>query len=83
MYKMLNEGSESLAATIRIESAGHSHDTRNRNRLLPPFPRVEAIRRNYQYRFIDVWNSIPDEIRNSRNLRCFKTELSNKFLNEY
>ena len=83
MFRMINGENEELADTMVLEPPNHVYNTRNRIRIQPPFPRVDAIRRNYQYQFIHFRNEIPDEIKNSRSLNCFKSMLTNKFLSEY
>ena len=84
MYKMVNLNiNEEISETLSLETPDHHYNTRNRNNLRTPFPRVEAIRRNYQYQFVSVWNGIPNEIKESASLKIFKRNLTKYFCTSY
>ena len=81
MYKMLFFNyTPNILNLLDIHSANHDHFTRNRNDLLPPFPRVEAIRQSYKFNFIQIWNTIPNNIKNSRTVSSFKHKLINYYI---
>ena len=61
----------------------HDYGTRSCNMLIPPFPRVEAIRTNFQYQFIDVWNKIPNDIKLKPTASTFKKALFQYLINNY
>ena len=61
----------------------HNHDTRSRHNAILPFPRVEAIRSNYVYQCIQVWNTIPEPIRNKTSISVFKRSLMKYFIDRY
>ena len=84
MYKMLklNECA-SIRRNLRLEHATHSYDTRTADNLVLPFPRVETIRINFQYQFINIWNSTPSAIKELPNFRSFKKTLIDFYLNSY
>ena len=84
MFKIVNENSNPyLQNSIEISYPSHRYNTRNRNQLLTPFPRVDAIRYNFQYQFIDIWNQVPDSIKESGSLRAFKRRYFEHILNTY
>ena len=68
---------------LSLDYPDHQYSTRTSNDLILPFPRVEALRMNFQYQFVDVWNSIPDHIKEAVNLKTFKRMLLNHFLDNY
>ena len=84
MYRMLKlDEFPSIRRNLRLEYATLSYGTRYAGNLIPPFPRVEAIRINFQYQFINVWNSTPLAIKALPNFRSFKRALIDFYLNSY
>ena len=84
MFKIINENSNPfIQNAIDLRYPSHGYDTRNRNQLQTPFPRVDAIRYNFQYQFVDLWNQIPYNIRESGSLRLFKRKYTEYILNTY
>ena len=72
MYKIIQENSNIyIRDAVDIVPQSHEHFTRNRDRLRTPFPRVDAIRYNFEYQFISVWDDIPEYIRISSSLKTF------------
>ena len=61
----------------------HSYNTRNRGDILPPFPRVQVIKMNFEYQFITLWNNVPAYISNSSTIGIFKKRLIEYFLSSY
>ena len=61
----------------------HTYLTRNRNNFIPPFPRVNAIRRNFEFQFLEIWNELPDSVTNSNSLNIFKKRLAMHFIEPY
>ena len=61
----------------------HDHLTRQATVPRLPFPRIESLRHSFNYQFIDVWNSIPNNIKNSPSLSILKTQLMSYFLEQY
>ena len=49
----------------------------NKNKLLLYKLLVVAIRMNFSYQFVKIWNEIPIEIKNSTSLGIFKKSLIN------
>ena len=84
MYKILKLNiNETVGDTIELETATHPYETRNRDLLQLPFPRVNGIRINYKYKFIDIWNNIPENIKDSGSLKRFKLDFMNHVIHRY
>ena len=83
MYRVIVEGGNAVVAdTISLQTATHPYDTRQRNDLRTPYPRVEAIRKCYKSQFIKIWNEIPN-IKISNSLRVFKHTLTDYLIETY
>ena len=65
---------------IELNHYSHSYETRNRNHLILPFPRVNAIKINFTYQLINVWNDVPEAIKNVASANIFKKLLCQHFL---
>ena len=61
----------------------HNYFTRNSDNPLTPYPRVTPIRLSFKYQCVDVWNELPQNIRECSSLRMFKRSLVSRFLNSY
>ena len=86
MYRILNHGElQKLKEQLCLQYTEHGHATRSRQReyLVVPFPRVEAIRINFGYQFVNIWNSIPSHLKSSPNLKTFKKHLSKHYIDTY
>ena len=84
MYKIVQCGEvECIGNSLQLTLPSHSYSTRNRYLYNVPFPRVNAIRRNFHYQFINAWNDVPAEIKSARTVKSFRKQLSNHYLNEY
>ena len=84
MYKVIAHGEyPTLQNNLYLVHPQHSYDTRSSASLTLPFPRVEVIRMNFRYQFVNVWNTIPDEIKCLQTVKAFKRSLSNLYLNTY
>ena len=84
MFKIVKMNSiPSLERSLCISYPSHSYETRSRNRLDTPFPRVESIRMNYKYQFCNVWNEVPEDIKTASSVRSFKKLLTNFYLSSY
>ena len=51
--------------------------------IRPIYPRVDAVRDSFQYRFATIWNMLPAHIRSISNSRTFKLECKNYLLSLY
>ena len=64
-------------------SRSHSHDTRNRNILLPPYERLTTTQQSVLYGGTRVWNDLPDNINTSPTISISKYRLKLSLLNNY
>ena len=86
MFKIINFGKyETLHDKLDILHPEHGHLTRSRDneQLLVPFPRVDAIKINFQYQFISIWNSIPINLKTLPTVNSFKKALTQHYVNMY
>ena len=71
MFKVFKSNSwEAVGNHLNIRRPQHQYNTGNRDWLITPFPRVNAITFNFQYQFTNIWNKVKDEIKNSRHSKC-------------
>ena len=84
MYKCVNGlGPHYLTAMIRKRSDIHSYNTRqNRDQQLPRC-RTALAQNAFDHRGVKVWNSIPEEIRNSKAVQAFKSSLKRELLKSF
>ena len=68
---------------LTIEYPSHSYETRSAHNLVLPFPRVETIRMNFKYQFVDIWNSEPAYLKELSSVRAFKKSLIKYFIESY
>ena len=84
MYKIIRLNQCPTAqANFNLHYPEHDYNTRNRSNPRLPFPRVNAVRINYNYQCINVWNNIPENIRSLDTIKKFKSALIKYFLSEY
>ena len=84
MYRCtkLNE-CPTIRNNLTIEYPSHSYETRSAHNLVLPFPRVETIRMNFKYQFVDIWNSVPAYLKELSSVRAFKKSLIKYFIERY
>ena len=83
MYKCLNGKSPSyLANLFKSVSSGHNRDTgqSSNNSLYLPKPNVESFRRSLKYAGANLWNNLPQTVRNFSSLELFKATYKNQIL---
>ena len=83
MYKCLNGKSPSyLANLFKSVSSIHNRDTRqsSNNSLYLPKPNVESFRRSLKYAGANLWNNLPQTVRNVSSLELFKATYKNRIL---
>ena len=84
MYKVLFlNDCPTIRNNLRISYPNHNYSTRTRHNLLLPFPRVETIRINFQYQFVNIWNSIPENLKVINSIKVFKKSLIKLYLESY
>jgi len=84
MYKIvkLNE-CPTLQANLDLTQPEHQYNTRSRSNFKLPFPRVENIRVNYKYQFVNIRNKIPNYVKDKNTLNSFKRALKSYLLGKY
>ena len=84
MYRCLVlDDSPAVKRSLILTQSDHSYDTRGALDLIPPYPRVETIRINFQHQFINVWNEIPSRVKEQLSLKNFKRSLMNHMIDSY
>ena len=84
MFKILKLNEcPTLYTDLDFSYPNHSYPTRNRNNFITPFPRVDSVRINFQYQFLEIWNELSESITSSRSLSIFKKSLTQYFLESY
>ena len=84
MFKIIKLGKETqLGISLNMNYPGHSYNTSSAQNIVLPFPRIETIRMNFIYQFINVWNCLPEFIKNSDSLGKFKMKLMQYYLDTY
>ena len=84
MYKIVQGGEvDCIGNSLQLTLPSQSYSTRNRSLYNAPFPRVNAIRRNFHYKFINSWNDLNAEIKSAHTVKLFRKQLTNHYLNVY
>ena len=72
-----------LDDAVNLDYPTHSYPTRYRDRAILPVPHIRALRISYHYQFVNIWNSIPTSVKDSRSLSSFKRSLTEFFVSQY
>ena len=72
-----------LQVNLDLKYLDHNYETRNRDDPLRPEPRVLPIKLSFKYQCVDIWNRIPDYIKETNSLNVFKKSLTQHFLSQY
>ena len=73
----------SLRSCINLNYPSHSYLTRQRDQAELPVPHVRSLRIGYSYQFINMWNSLPANIKQIDKLCSFKKNTIDYFVNSY
>ena len=68
---------------FRYHNTLHRHNTRNENNLYPNRIRTKYGETTLHYAGTKLWNSLENEIQNSKSIHIFKKSIKNKFINAY
>ena len=68
---------------ITIPNRVHSYDTRNRNELLPDRARLTITQNSIYVAGPSLWNTIPEQIKNSPSRNSFKRQYKTYLLSQY
>ena len=80
---LFNLGVIVYSEKVPLIERSHSHNTRFGHHLLPPFSRLTLTQHSTYYRSITFWNNLPDLIKNSPTLSCFKSRLKIYLISQY
>lgn len=84
MYEFVrNNKYQFLKDLLPLNIPNQTHNTRNCNKFELPFPRVENIRINFKYQFLNVWNCVPEVIKLKSSYMLFKREFRKYLLGRY
>ena len=61
----------------------HLYNTRGRSELLPSYQRLTVSQQSLSFSGPNIWNSIPQEVREQPNIKLFKKYLKNYLLSNY
>ena len=68
---------------LNSQSDVHSHFTRHRNNLVIPFYNLSRTQSTWLYQSIQLWGSVPDQIKDTNKVGLFKTRLKKFLLSSY
>ena len=84
MFKIIRLNcNDTVADSLNISSANHSYETRSRNLLVTPFPRVNAVRISFKFQLLKLWSDLPESLKSCPTLRAFKSNLTSHLLQSY
>ena len=72
-----------LRGDLDLWLSPNQYGTRRNDSFILPFPRTEAIRSNFNYQFIQIWNSVPMEIKKQSSLSRFKNKYKEFFFHNF
>ena len=76
MYRLLKDNNETFHTP-------HNYPTRTRDNLQIPMHSLTLFRHSLSYSGPKIWNSIPDEVKNSSTLHSFKNKYKRFILSKY
>lgn len=74
---------ESLQCELQTVSNIHSYSTRQKEDIYVSYKRTRLAQFSVQYRAADVWNKLPEEIKQSATLDLFKKQLKENLIKKY
>ena len=84
MFKILRLNKcPTVQENLTLSLPQHSYNTRQQINFTLPFPRVNAIRYNYEFQFISIWNGLPETLKQASSLRMFKRNFMNMCFESY
>ena len=76
LYKVFNQNyAPFILERLQPVLTQNAYILRNNNLFVAPFPRVNTIKFNFIFNAVKVWNSLRDDIRQSRSLNILKSLL--------
>ena len=84
MYKYSNNILPSTFNLMFITNADtHNYNTRFANNYKYPNNKLEFGKKSVSYHGVKVWNDISDRIKNSNNVKCFKSNYKKHLVSQY
>ena len=84
MFKILNFNLyPTLQNCLTLRTLNHSYSTRNIDKFVIPFPRVNCIKTSYKYQFVSIYNELSEYVKSSNTVQNFKTNLRQFILDQY
>ena len=82
-FKTLKEGQNlNVACSLIPHSEIHSHNTRNRENLILPRSRKSRTQKGFLIRGIKVWNNLSNDVKSSRTVRNFRSNVKKQLIDE-
>ena len=76
MFKIIKlQSCPTLQSNLRLEYPQYNYNTRHREEVSTPFPRINVSIVNYKYQCSKIWNSLPMSIRSASSLTDFKNKI--------
>ena len=67
----------------QFNTTSHNYDTRNSSQLVPEFNRTNVTQNSLTYSAPNLWNYLPDDIREAQSIAEFKSKMFNYLLSKY
>ena len=75
MYQCIHKGAPEMFLNLfHTNSNFHDHDTRHSEDLHVPYGRIDVRKFSIKIHGANLWNSIPDQIKNSQSIYMFKQQ---------
>ena len=68
---------------FKTNSDNHEYNTRHASDLQYPKNQLAFGNKSICYQGVEIWNNIPNHIRNSQNLNCFKNAYKDCLISHY
>ena len=84
MFKIIKlQSCPTLQSNLRLEYPQYHYNTRHREEISTPFPRLNVSIMNYKYQCSKIWNSLPMSIRSASSLSDFKNKIKMHIFSGY
>ena len=76
MYKCQNNEVEGVNTNLMGHLHMHNYDTRRKSNFRLPKPKTEQLKRTFRYSAVQIWNSLPTDVRQCKSLSSFKLSVN-------
>ena len=83
MHDIISGRLPSLSEFIPLETRNYPQDTRNRDQLIAPFPRVDVVKCSFGYQIIEIWNSVLESLKTITSRKLFRKNLTRHYIDLY